>query len=66
MKITKNKWYKYIPIRIFLNITYTKLVATYIIYVGIETNNMTLVGWGVATLVGRKFGSAFINNSVSE
>lgn len=54
------KWYDYIPVKLYMNITFTKLVAVYIIYVGIQVNNIELVKVGAFVLIGRKFGSALL------
>lgn len=60
-KEQKNKkWYQRIPAKLYMNITFTKLVATYIIYVGIQANNIELVKVGAFVLIGRKFGSALM------
>lgn len=62
----KNKWYQKIPVRIFINITFTKLVFTYIIWVGIQINDNELVKIGALGFVGRKVGSSVINYLVNK
>lgn len=63
----KNKrWYDYIPIKLYINITFTKLVFTYIIWVGIQTNDNELVKIGALGFVGRKIGNSIINYLVNK
>jgi hypothetical protein len=57
----ESKWYYKIPVKFFMNITFTKLVLTYIILVGIQTNNIELVRIGAYGLVGRKLASGLFN-----
>jgi hypothetical protein len=54
------KWYEHIPAKLYINITFTKLVGLYIILAGIKTNNIEFVKVGAFVLIGRKFGSALM------
>jgi hypothetical protein len=62
----KSKLQKYSPIRVHLNITFTKLVFTYIIWVGIQTQDNELVKIGALGFVGRKIGSSIIDYLVNK